>query len=253
MRLACQPDGFTAYGVDGCSAGWFAVLVRPTGEFEWQVSHALDDLIRRVEEPARVFVDMPIGLPDGVDERECDRWARQMLGRPRASSVFRVPVREVLKATSFDEAKAISRRSTSTVGSKGKGISKQTFAIVPKIDEVDLLMRGCRKARRLVREIHPEVCFAGLAGQPMRCKKGDPAGFEERRQVLRKVWSNVDELIDNVLERTLRKCVARDDVLDAAVATLTACQDEKLLRCLPVEPKKDAYGLPMEMVYAAAN
>lgn len=253
MRLVCQPDGFTAYGVDGCPAGWFVVIVRPTGKFGWQVLPAMDDLIRTVEGPARIFVDMPMGLPDGSDERECDRKARQMLRRPRASSVFRVPVREVLNATSFAEANAISRRATSAGSGKGKGITKQTFAIVRKIAEVDSLLRGCHKARGLVREIHPEVCFAGLVGHPMKHSKKKPAGFKERRSVLGKVWSNVDELIDHVLEETLRKCVARDDVLDAAVAAFTACQDEKLLRCLPADPREDAHGLLMEMVYAAAS
>lgn len=253
MQLVNQPDGFTAYGVDGCPAGWFVVTVRPTGKLEWQVLPTMEDLIRTVEESARIFVDIPIGLPVGSDERECDREARQMLRRPRGSSVFRVPVREVLKATSFSKANAISRRATSTDSNKGKGITKQTFAIVPKISEVDSLLRGCHKARGLVREIHPEVCFAGLAGHPMKHRKKKRAGFEERRSVLGKEWSNIDELIDHVLEETLRKCVERDDVLDAAVAAFTACQDERLLRSLPAKRKVDAHGLPMEMVYAAAD
>ena len=63
----------------------------------------------------------------------------------------------------------------------------------------------------------------------------------------------VGVLIGDILKNTLRKRVARDDVLDAAVAALTACQPEMLLRTLPAKPAKDAHGLPMEMVYAAAD
>ena len=213
----------------------------------------VDCLVRTAEEADRIFIDIPIGLPGGTDEREVDRAARRMLGRPRASSVFRVPVREVLETTSFAQAGRISRKVTSKDGGEGKGISKQAFAIRHKISEVDALLRGCPKARALVREVHPEVCFAGLAGSPMEHNKKRVLGFEERRAELSQVWRDVDVLIDDVLEKTLRKRVARDDVLDAAVAALTACQDEKLLRCLPAERREDAHGLPMEMVYAAAD
>lgn len=56
----------------------------------------------------------------------------------------------------------------------------------------------------------------------------------------------------DALARTLRKDVARDDVMDAAVAALTACQNEKLLKCLPANRREDSCGLPMEMVYVEA-
>ena len=156
-------------------------------------------------------------------------------------------------ATSFAQAGRISRKRTATGGGKAKGVTKQSFAIIPKISEVDELLRSFPKARTLVREIHPEVCFASLAGHPMEHNKKHKAGREERRAVLRKFWPDVDELICSVLKRKRRKCVARDDVLDAAVAALTACQDEKLLQTLPAKPSKDAHGLRMEMVYVAAG
>ena len=212
---------------------------------------AVDELVRTAADADRIFVDIPIGLPAGPKERVCDQVARRKLGRPRGSSVFRAPVREVLKAPSFAVAGMVSKKQTAIGGGKGKGVTKQTFAIVPKISEVDELLRGVPKARGLVREIHPEVCFASLAGwRPMKHNKKKAAGFEERCAVLREVWRDVDELIRDVLKKTLRKCVARDDILDAAVAALTACQNENLLRTLPAKPSEDAYGLPMEMVCA---
>ena len=253
MALVSRPDGFTAYGVDGCPAGWLAVVVRPKGGMCWRVVDAVDELVRMADEADRIFVDIPIGLPAGRRERMCDQAARSMLGRPRGSSVFRTPVREVFEATDFAEAGKISRRLTAIKGGKGKAVTKQTFAIVPKISQVDRLLRSCPKAPRLVREIHPEVCFAGLAGHSMKHSKKKTAGFEERRSVLREVCGAVDELIEDVLEKELRKRVARDDVLDAAVAALTACQDAKLLQTLPEKPASDAHGLPMEMVYATAG
>lgn len=241
-RIATRPNGFTAYGVDGCTAGWFVVIVPPTGDPDWRVVPVLRDLIGSVEESDRIFVDIPIGLPDGPDERECDLAARRELGKPRSSSVFRVPVREVLKAENYDQASKISRKAT------GKRVTKQSFAIFPKIEEVDTLLRCHPKARGVVREIHPEVCFAGLSGQAMKHSKRKSSGFSERRSVLLNSWPEVEKLIDNALQGTLRKHVARDDVLDAAVAALTACQDDRLLRCLG--EGSDAHDLPMDMVYA---
>lgn len=252
VSLKTRPDGFTAYGIDGCSAGWFVIIVRPTERPEWRVVPRIDCLLRHVETTDRIYVDIPIGLPDGPDERECDQAARRLLGPPRRSSVFRVPVREVLPATSFEHAGQISRRATSVAGGRGVGVTKQTYAILPKIDEVDDLMRRCGKARAVIREIHPEVCFAGLGRRPMKNPKKQTAGFEERRGVLRTIWPDIDELIDDALARTLRKDVARDDVIDAAVAALTACQNEKLLKCLPASRREDSCGLPMEMVYVEA-
>ena len=253
MRLVSRPNTFTAYGVDGCPAGWFVVVARPTGKLEWRVLTTLGCLISMVEGSARIFVDMPIGLPDGPEERACEPKARQKLGQPRGRSVFRVPVREVLKATSFVEAGEISRKQTAIGRRQGKGVTKQSYAIVPKIREVDELLRNCPKARGMVREIHPEVCFAALAGHPMQHSKRKKAGRDERCAVLLEHWPGLDQLIDNVLERELRKRVALDDVLDAAAAALTACQDEMLLRTLPPKPIKDVHGLPMEMVYAAVD
>ena len=51
----------------------------------------------------------------------------------------------------------------------GKGLNKQTFNILPKIKEVDDSLASCGKARKIIREIHPEVCFWALAGnRPMQ-------------------------------------------------------------------------------------
>ena len=252
MPLASQPDGFTAYGVDGCRGGWFAVALKQCVKAEWRVVATLGDLVKVAEDADRIFVDIPIGLPSGPEERQCDKKAREMLGAPRASSVFRAPVRAVLGATNYAQACEINRATTQG-NARGRGISKQTFAIVPKIREVDSLLRDSPKARRLVREVHPEVCFRALAGRAMKYRKKKPAGFNERREVLLHAWPCVDSLIDKVLAGTLRKHVARDEILDAAVADLTACQDTKLLRGLPEERVEDECGMPMQMAYALAK
>lgn len=147
-------------GVDGTPRGWAVVIIG-----------ASQPVVRRVRALADIFdgtqfdivaVDVPIGLLDAyeIGGRVCDREARKLLGRPRGSSVFAAPVRAVLQANSWDEGCKLSRASSCC----GKAISKQTYAIVDKIREVDKLMQARPDLRRVVREVHPEVCFCQLVG-----------------------------------------------------------------------------------------
>jgi predicted RNase H-like nuclease len=123
--------------------------------------------------PNIVAVDVPIGLLER-GARDCDVQARRLLG-PRRSSVFTAPLRPLLAATSQAEASQIRYRL------EGKGVSIQASAIVPKIQEVDRLLRGNPNLREIIREVHPELCFFYLNGErPMSEAKKKPAGRTER-------------------------------------------------------------------------
>ena len=244
MSLVSHPNGFTAYGVDGCRDGWLVVALHPSGRSDWFVAASIADIVSVAGESDRVFVDIPIGLPRDARERHCDLAARAALKAPRASSVFRAPVRAVFAARVHEHAGDISAEITQ------KRLPRQTWAIVPKIAEVDNLLRHCDKARHIVREIHPELCFWGLAGTPMPNRKKTGVGFQERLAILTRFWPAAKHFVDGVLRDTRRKDVARDDVLDAVVAALVAAQPAGELRCLPRWPEIDEVGLPMEMVFA---
>jgi predicted RNase H-like nuclease len=77
-------------------------------------------------------VDMPIGLSDAAP-RACDVAARKFLGRG-ASSVFSAPPRAILQCADYRAALALARSTT------GRGITKQTFNITPKVAELDRLI-----------------------------------------------------------------------------------------------------------------
>ena len=238
---------FTAFGVDGCPAGWFYVVLRSSARPRWGVVKEIAELVRDARRSDRIFVDIPIGLPDNrLKKRDCDIMARKKLGRPRGSSVFPAPVRATLRAKDYEDAK---RRSQKAIGKK---LSKQAFAIIPKIREVDKLLRSDEKARRVVREVHPEICFWAFAGRPMEFSKTKPKekhkAYEERLAVLESVRPSARREIEEILEEFLRKDVARDDAVDAMAAAITA--GARNLRRLPPRPPKDSKGLPMEMVYA---
>ena len=149
-----------------------------------------------------------------------------------------------MQAKDYEEAK---RRSQKAIGKK---LSKQAFAIIPKIREADKLLRNDEKARRVVREVHPEICFWAFAGRPMKFSKKKKEGYAERLAVLESVRPSARREIKEILKDFLRKAVARDDAVDAMAAAITATTGARSLRTLPLRPPTDSKGLPMEMVYA---
>ena len=234
-----------AYGVDACSAGWFCIAIHPKEKvINGFFIEKLEQLIDNLNEEDRIFVDIPIGLSDGKDERLCDKEARRMLGRPRASSVFRAPVRASLGANNYEDAKKINLKHA------GKSLPIQTFAIMPKIKEVDSLLRTSRKARAIVREIHPEICFWALnGGKSMIYSKKKEEGRKERITVLNRFHPSCGEEFQRILKAYPQKKVASDDILDAMAAAVTALASSKQTKLIPIDPCKDSCGLPMEMVY----
>ena len=243
-----EAEPILAVGVDGCSAGWFFVEIKPAGTFRCGVVQTFRQLVQGTVEDARIFVDIPIGLPDGRRERRCDQEARRVLGEPRRRSVFRAPTRAVLDTDDYHDANRLSLTET------GTGLTRQAFGIHRKCREIDRLLRDDWAIRPVIREIHPEVCFWAFAGgKPMKHYKKDDAGFRERLEVLRRIWPSASREVERTLSKfkPYGKNVARDDAVDAMVAALTATASAAALRTLPVKPPRDAFGLPMEMVYVA--
>jgi len=234
-------------GVDGCPAGWFAVLLDDEGDWQVRVFGDIRALWRECRDAELILIDIPIGLRErGKEERLCDREARDIL-KPvkRYSTVFPAPCRSALMASSYREACSINRART------GRALSKQCWAIAPKIKQVDdLLMETGAQGR--ICEIHPEICFWALAGmQPMANPKREKDGMHERLQVLNRVYGRTPEVLAEAVTTWPHGKVAPDDVLDALAAALTAYLGHGKLRTLPAEPEIDERGLPMEMVYLA--
>ena len=228
-------------GIDGCRAGWFAVT-RSARRLSWQVAESLTDILAPPR-PARVFIDMPIGLAE-TGRRDCDALARRMLGPGFSSSVFPTPARRALQATSYPEANALNRQHA------GQGLSKQSYFLFPKIRELDGWLARVESGERRPREAHPEVAFLGIKGEPLQHKKKTPAGFSERLSLLSGLDARVQELVEDVLAGTRRKDVAADDILDACCLALMPLAGR--LRSLPARPARDARGLAMEICYCGS-
>ena len=192
-------------GVDGCSKGWVGL----TSDLRGYFGATIDQLVATADGDGAlevVAIDIPIGLPL-TGHRQADVLARGLVGK-RKSSVFPTPIRAALLAASHAEGSALNLRAT------GKGITHQAYGLGKKILEVDAWVRA---VGRTVIEVHPEVCFATLAGQPLAHPKWSWAGAEERRRLLASTGIEVPAEIGVAGE-----VAGVDDVLDAAAACWTA-------------------------------
>ena len=88
--------------MDGCKGGWFSVGIDRTGGFEMKLFCSFRKLLDYYGGAKLILVDIPIGLPEGKDGRDCDRTVRRLLSRPQRSSVFPTPTR--LPARPFGES-----------------------------------------------------------------------------------------------------------------------------------------------------
>ena len=94
-----------AVGVDGCPAGWIALVGRDLG-LEFVVFATIRDMLSHFAMET-IAIDIPIGLTD-AGPRTIDVLTRRMLGA-RRSSVFPSPIRPVLYAANREQASRVGR------------------------------------------------------------------------------------------------------------------------------------------------
>lgn len=227
-------------GADGCKGGWISVQMEiGSGRVRAEIFPTAEAMLQQARSMAVLAIDIPIGLTE-AGPRACDLAARRLLG-PRASSVFPAPVRAALPARTWAEASALSRTAS------GKGLSQQSFGILPRIREVDSLLRQNPSLQEICREVHPEVSFClWNGGEPMRFSKKTAEGRAERAALVEGHFGGALEQIYRVVPRSQ---AAVDDILDGFAALWTA------ERCfygraggLPGSTPRDSTGLPMEIL-----
>lgn len=229
-----QFETFVA-GVDGCKSGWVWFKLYESGMPHSGVVNLPAILEKRPEGLGALPIDIPIGLLDG--SHACDNAARRLLGFPRTCSVFSAPCRASLAASNYPAACTANHMLTN------RRLSRQSWGIAPKIKEVDDAISP--SIQEWAFEVHPEVCFWQLAeGRAMMHKKKSQAGRTERIEVLARYIPRIGE---HLASRS--PGVASDDLLDAAVAALSAQPwlEGKAERVC--EPLHNARGLRVEIVY----
>lgn len=230
-------------GLDGCKAGWFLTGFNDDGFGSFGILKHISELDNYLDSAEVILIDIPVGLrTKHPDERLCDKAARAVLQPGRGSSVFPAPSRCALDSETYEDASRQNRKCT------GRGLSKQTFGILPKIREVDEYLSGCEK-KTIIHEMHPEICFWALNDRrPMAYNKKKKEGYEQRLDVLTKYYAGARNIIELAMTQYKRKEVARDDIVDALVGGVTAMNSSQLRR-FPDTLEFDDKGLPMEIVY----
>ncbi len=239
-------------GVDGCRAGWIAALRdldRP-GEVRVRVVPRLVDVVDAPESPLVVAVDVPIGLPDRIvgAGRGPEALVRPRLG-PLRRSVFSIPSRAAVYAetgpwgsqgeriAAFKRACAVARGTSEPPSA----FSIQAFGILPKIREADALLRARPALQARLFEVHPELAFRTLNGEPLGDPKKTPEGLRVRRSLLA-----ARGIPREACEMRPPRGADPDDLLDALADLVVAGRIlEGAGRPLPDPPGRDGHGIPV--------
>ena len=180
-----------------------------------------------------VGIDMPIGLSDdGV--RACDVAARRRLGRA-GGSVFPAPVRAVLDARDYADARRLSVAATG-----GRSLSVQSFRLVGSIRALDEAL-GDPPARHVV-EVHPELAFRALDDR-VSDPKASARGQAQRIRALQPVMDLLDALADAPAGLPVV------DALDACAAAWSARRIADGVAECAGDGATDARGRPMRICW----
>ncbi len=223
-------------GVDGARGGWVFAELSTRGAPRLGLVSELQELFS--PGPATLAIDMPMGLLGGrrVTARTADSLARAELGR-RAVCVFSPPTRSMLRAK---DPKAW----------RGCGLTRQSFHLIPKIAEVDRCLEAGLPRGTRMHEVHPELAFRDLRGEPLLEPKRTPLGQERRLALLSAAFrmpaERLARLVQALREKHPRSALAADDALDALVLVLVARDlAGGRARSLPDPPERDARGREM--------
>ena len=218
-------------GIDGYSKGWIAILLDDGRFSRAVVGNSLNGMVGQFSDAACIGVDMPVGLVE-AGSRDADLAARSFLSGHRKSSVFPTPPYPATQESSYESAAATARRVND-----GKGLSKQAYALIPKIIEVDTV--AARDDR--IHEVHPEVSFKVLAGRDLKFPKKTWSGQNDRRNLLAAAGIVIPDDLGETSE------VPADDVLDAAIVAWSAQRIASGQACsFPSEPTQlSSFGRPI--------
>ena len=253
--MADRPNETWLAGVDGCPGGWVVAFARDDGTVASpRVVARFAEIVHAPERPAIIAVDVPIGLPrqSPAKGRLAESAVRPLLGA-RKSSVFRIPSRSAVYASvaaepadareRFFHASRIARETSDD----GKAFAKQSFYILDKVVEVDILLRGDPALAQRVFETHPELAFYRMNGErpldePKKLKSSvHPPGLALRRDLL--IAAGIPAAL---LDGRPPRGAADDDMIDAYACLVTALNiHTRRARSYPDAPPSDEHGLPM--------
>lgn len=231
-------------GAHYCGGRWLTVAFDADGFDHAAVFDGIGNCWLAYEDVAdRVLVDVPIGLGDDGD-RECDRLARDVLGA-RTSAVVSPPVPDAVRKRRHAVASRVQERQT------GTPLSERAFARTDAIAVLIDLLGEFPRARDVLAESNPELCFRAFAGTPLEHERATAGGYAERMRTLASLDRDAPPAVQSAAEAVAGHDVGVTDVLDAMVLAYAAWPGSGERYSLPPDPPTDADGYPMRLVYRA--
>jgi predicted RNase H-like nuclease len=206
--------------------GWFATVI-DGNSVRTETYTEFEKLNRTYSNADRILVDIPIGLPED-ERRRCDMDAGDLLGS-RGNSVFYPPCRRAAELSDYPEANEKHRENI------GHGLSQQAHYLAEKILQVDQAIEDGYDG--VVRESHPELCFAHLNGQPIAYSKSSAPGRALRKYLLSNEFTDFESIYQGARDDHLIKEVRRDDILDSMALAVAAREED--LATVPRAPSRD--------------
>lgn len=230
MAKECADHRAFVAGVDGCKAGWVIASETARQEIAIDIVSCFSEVMDR--DYRLLVVDVPIGLLDH-GTRLADQEARRIL-RKRACCVFTAPLRPILECVDYSKAREL------RLQIEGKSITRQAWAIVPKIKEVDEVLAPDAQSR--IREGHPEVSFALMnGGEALTSSKHSTKGRRDRMGLLTEHFPEIPFPLHPLAR-------IKVDAIDACALLWTArCIRNNQALVLPEKSTADRRGLLMQI------
>jgi len=226
-------------GIDGCKGGWIGAII-DHGKLIINRFNSINSIVEACSNFDEVLVDMVIGLPSNEKHIRPDTFARRII-KERGSTIFPAPCRQAVYAENISLAYEENERVL------GKKFTPLTVGIMPKMREIDMFLQENSHYKNVIKESHPEVCFAMLYGKTLISKKSNSDGIEERIIILRRYLPDI--CLERITyEAKQYKCKV-DDIIDAICLAVTANMIvQNKYQIIPDKPMKDESGLIMQMV-----
>ncbi len=233
-----NPDS-TCIGVDGCKGGWIIAVINH-GKLYLDKQKEIAHIIEKYSYFDGFLIDMVIGLQSDKTHIRPDAYARRII-RERSSTIFPAPCRQAVYAGTVE------RKYNENVRILGKKFTPLTLGIIPKIQEVDSFLQNNPQYKNVIKESHPEVCFAQLNGKTVLSQKNQCDGVAERILILQNFLPEINLSI--ITETSIKYKCNIDDIIDAICLAVTAnLMEQGKFKVIPEEPMKDEEGLLMQMI-----
>jgi predicted RNase H-like nuclease len=235
---------FLSVGIDGSKGNWLAVALSDQGH-DILFFDTIYEACEHFKNADSLLVDMPIGLSESKADTRPDSELRRKL-KGKASSVFNTPCRQAVYETEYQKASELNHRVL------GVRLSPLSFALIPKIREIDRFLQTNPEWKNRLLESHPEYCFAILnGGAPVLKRKRTSEGAKTRLSILQRYYPNSLQALAKFKSAYPKLTSCKNDFLDAlAMAVVGGIGLEAGFITVPEAPMLDEKGIKMQFTGA---